>query len=751
MAINVKDKLVTVESLGIAYSTEQGARQEADQALSTRIDNIVAPDGDPSLTEVSDARVSGSTTHNTLKARLDADQAAVGTEIAELKADLGNLDAEINTGSSVLNYIEDKALDDATGEIVDRVGYCVSEKIPVTWTGNAAFDVGSNTELYRAVFFDANDNALNKTGYKIPASTGGITYRVINIASQSWASQASYVRFSFKKGYAGHIYASSTVSYWLAQSVQVPSVRQNVGDLGSLDTTEKNSLVGAINEVRSDIPEISLPIQPKDTSFFHVASNLINPDTTVAGEYVNQVTGEFATNTNQRRTDYIKVISGQKYLIKSEGGTAIEVRYAFFNNSKTFVAQSGAIVSGQTYYVVTAPSNAVYMVVSAPKTIYPLMLAQSEVDIPYDTYGDTYILPEYIKADNALDDVLNLPDKVYAVTGIETNIYFENITEDWTKFSWDVTCSKGMQLERGFRVVPTDAMAGSYPLTIKATLKTNPSLSISKTTTLVISASTAGSGVSKSIIVLGDSTTNAGTPIEKLLGNFSGDVMNVSALGTRGTSPYKHEGRSGWRLESYFTTEYFDYTDGRGHVENPFYNPTSQTFDASYYFDNSGVAKPDWFIVNMGINDMFSMANDVDLQSSITTCLGYLDSIVSSVENASPSTKIGICLTIPPNSSQDAFGKAYSCSQTRDRYKRNNTLWVNAIIEHFESSESVYLIPINACLDTVYNMGMETLPVNARNTDVTYQSPIANGGVHPVESGYWQIADVYTAFLKAQA
>lgn len=92
MAINVKDKLVTVESLGIAYSTEQGARQEADQALSTRIDNIVAPDGDPSLTEVSDARVSGSTTHNTLKARLDADQAAVGTEIAELKADLEDLE-----------------------------------------------------------------------------------------------------------------------------------------------------------------------------------------------------------------------------------------------------------------------------------------------------------------------------------------------------------------------------------------------------------------------------------------------------------------------------------------------------------------------------------------------------------------------------------------------------------------------------------------------------------------------------------
>jgi hypothetical protein len=80
-------------------------------------------------------------------------------------------------------------------------------------------------------------------------------------------------------------------------------------------------------------------------------------------------------------------------------------------------------------------------------------------------------------------------------------------------------------------------------------------------------------------------------------------------------------------------------------------------------------------------------------------------------------------------------------------------LSVQSLIENFSGRESerVYIIPINACLDTVYNMGMETLPVNARNTDVTYQSPIANGGVHPVTSGYWQIADVYTAFIKANA
>ena len=229
--------------------------------------------------------------------------------------------------------------------------------------------------------------------------------------------------------------------------------------------------------------------------------------------------------------------------------------------------------------------------------------------------------------------------------------------------------------------------------------------------------------------------------------------MNLSTLGTRGTSPNLHEGRSGWKLETYFTTEYKDYTDGRGHVENPFYNPISQTFDTSYYFANSGVSVPDFFVVNMGINDVFNPNNDTNLATAIDQFVDYMDAIIISLRTVSQTLKICICCTIPPNHSQDAFGKAYKCDQTRNRCKRNNAMLVNRIISEYDNreSEGIYLIPIHTNLDTVYNMGMDTLPVNARNTDVTYQSPIFNGGVHPVESGYWQIADVYTAFIKAQA
>lgn len=95
MTTNLKDKLITLESLGIVYSEEQDTREAADLALSTRIDNIVAPEGDPSLSEVADARVSGSTTYANLKARLDADKASIGEEVDEIKADLEDLDERV--------------------------------------------------------------------------------------------------------------------------------------------------------------------------------------------------------------------------------------------------------------------------------------------------------------------------------------------------------------------------------------------------------------------------------------------------------------------------------------------------------------------------------------------------------------------------------------------------------------------------------------------------------------------------------
>ena len=676
-----------------------------------------------------------------------ADAKKTGDAIASLNGALENLNDTVN-GQHVINYIDGKNLDSASGALVDETGCCVSDFIPITWPGRGTYFCNDSTKLtYRISFYDSSKTLIQRA-FQNPSNIDGPEYRSVDHETQVTQGTPAFVRFSFKSGTVGKIMnANRTADYWVAESTSSGGIVTDIGDLSELVTEEKESLVGAINEVIESIPSLPDKITPKDTTFFVSSVNLVNPDTYVSGQFVNQTNGNFVNNESHKRTDYITVEPNESYFCVTSDNVARDTRYAFYKSDKTFIS-GGLITASQGLQVITSPANAAYMVMSM-STKQDFMVAQTDTVIPFEPYA-LYIDKQYINLGSG-DIVMNLPTKIYAVVGYELNIYFENIVEDWTKYDWDVVCTVGKQMERGYTITPTASDVGTKTLTIKVTDEYGNVKSV--ISSLIITSASAGSDSSKSVIILGDSTTNNGTVIEKLNANFASDVMNLSTLGTRGTSPNLHEGRSGWKLETYFTTEYKDYTDGRGHVENPFYNPISQTFDTSYYFANSGVSVPDFFVVNMGINDVFNPNNDTNLATAIDQFVDYMDAIIISLRTVSQTLKICICCTIPPNHSQDAFGKAYKCDQTRNRCKRNNAMLVNRIISEYDNreSEGIYLIPIHTNLDTVYNMGMETLPVNARNTDVTYQSPIANGGVHPVASGYWQIADVYTAFLKAQA
>lgn len=662
------------------------------------------------------------------------EEAQVGGEVSGLKSAID--------GYTSYNYETNKNIDSTTGNLVDETGTCTSEFIPYTWTGNASYDCGDNNKItYRIEFYDAQKNHLS--GFRNPSSTGDVSYRGINAETQVTGTVA-YVRFSFKSGTTGKIFTNAETSYWVESSTHIKGIWETIGDLSELETTDKTDVVNAINEVKDSIPENPLPISPEETTFFETCLNLANPDDFVAGEYVNQTNGSFVENSSYTRTGYIPVIGGEKYCIINSEDYNAGIRYVFYKSDKSYISGDSVNLS-DIGNIVTAPISAAYIVISGNTNRFPFMVAKSATKINYVAYFQTHMRSQYIIEDIS-DLIVNLPSKVYAVVGIETNIYYENLVEDWENYRFNVSCSKGNDMKRGYTITPQETDVGTYTLTI---VIYNKDWTSSKTvsTTLVIASANAGSGATESLLVLGDSTTANGTTIVKLHANFDEDVMGITTVGTLGTAPNNMEGRGGWTFEFYNTLA------ERNSVTNPFFNPTSQTFDANYYFENTGVTKPDWFFINLGINDMFNYVSDSSLNAQIDRCVDWCDDMITSIKSASASTKIGICITIPPNDSQDAFGKAYGCAQTRDRYKRNNLLWVHRLIEEYDdrTDEKIYLVPIYTNLDTVYNMGMETIPVNARNTAMTYDSPIANGGVHPVESGYWQIADVYTAFLKAHA
>lgn len=716
-----------ISSEDAKLNTEISQRKTADSLLQSQIDQIVAPSGQaPSAAEVQNARIGvDGTTYDTLgnairgQFKNASDKMGLFDDVAReatanrwdsetVQNGLLHTNGQVYTGTTYDVYCYNDIGDVNQGDVVKSYKVNIGQSETIVSAEN----------MQRVVAYDSSGNVVSSAGavitssYTVPAGVASLKVSITKAVSND-----HYMVLVNEDTPTDYIpYSPAGVYYVSGEASMVPEV---VYEYGEKQVTAKNC------------------------RFMVGSKNLIDPEKVLKDLFINQTNGEVGTADGHYVSGFIRVKPNSRYTFSAKD--PMTLRYCWYDEHRKFI--NGVFYDGNTtsLYLVS-PQRAVYFRCSiyGGFELHRLQFEEGGVATEYHPYDYGYLRPEYFPT-TASGIYLNVPSKVYALVGYETNIYFENITEKWDRYSWNVDCPVGMQLERGFRITPSEEDVGSYTLSITA--DADGSTAYTSTTLVVVSAS-AGSGTNKKIIVLGDSTTNNGIAVTKLNTNFSSDQMNISTIGTRGTSPNKHEGRSGWTFSAYFNPP--NEGDIALGVENPFYNPSSKTFDASYYFSNSGVAVPDWFFINLGINDVFSYQTDSDVKEKINEMISRCDNMISSIQNANSSIKIGLCLTIPPNHSQDAFGKAYKTGQTRDRYKRNNLLMVRYFIDKYDNREAdgIYLIPINLCLDTVYNMGMETLPVNARNTSVTYESPILNGGVHPVESGYWQIADVYTAFLK---
>ena len=149
----------------------------------------------------------------------------------------------------------------------------------------------------------------------------------------------------------------------------------------------------------------------------------------------------------------------------------------------------------------------------------------------------------------------------------------------------------------------------------------------------------------------------------------------------------------------------------------------------------------------LGPNDIFSY-QDETITAGIEEMLGHYDKLIEMVKAASPATRIGVMLPVPPAASQDAFGNNYANSQTRWQYKRNQHALVLEMIKRYANRQSdrVQLIPTHLNLDSVHNYPTETVTPNAHaEMKVVRQS----NGVHPAATGYRQIGDTVFAWLAS--
>lgn len=117
-----------------------------------------------------------------------------------------------------------------------------------------------------------------------------------------------------------------------------------------------------------------------------------------------------------------------------------------------------------------------------------------------------------------------------------------------------------------------------------------------------------------SLLCIGDSTVDHDVMTAKIKSFFTENGKTVTLLGTLGDGKgtgNNNEGRAGWTTSDYFTNKTYD------GVVNPFYNPSSQTFDFAYYMRNHNYSSVDFVAIQLGINDLYNFDDTVTLHVSV--------------------------------------------------------------------------------------------------------------------------------------
>lgn len=368
---------------------------------------------------------------------------------------------------------------------------------------------------------------------------------------------------------------------------------------------------------------------------------------------------------------------------------------------------------------------------------------------------------------------LHLPtdaqNAIRCLEGREFNLYFDNVLRitsadgavmDPRDFLIDVTCAKGEQFGNFWRYTPTGADAGSTTLTVAVYDRTRTTAYASKTATLVtVALAHPAVPVARKLLVIGDSTVAAGKSLAELVNLFDGDSQYALTLvgsndGNKGDSgsvsrAIACDAVSGWTFNRFATDTTTAWTEinGGARTGSPFVSGGVFNFGAYLTAQSITLTTGDWVIINLGINDVFGSTTDADATAINLTVAGILTGWIASIKAAVSGIRIGICLPIPPAASQDAFGDSYGCGQTRLRYNRNRALLVEDFLRNYDDdvTAGVYVVPINANIDTVNNFPVITAAHNARNSATASRQ---SNGVHPADSGYFQTADTWRAFLK---
>lgn len=339
---------------------------------------------------------------------------------------------------------------------------------------------------------------------------------------------------------------------------------------------------------------------------------------------------------------------------------------------------------------------------------------------------------------------LTLPPLCYAVVGVPTSIYYDNIilAEKPDGYRFAVRCELGTTEDRRWTVAPTAGDVGDHPLSITISDGNGRLVERGKLILRVVPAD-AGAGRGVRLLIVGDSLTHATAypnEIARLLSRPGNPTWTM--LGTH-RPPFAakgvgHEGYGGWTWEM-FASHYVATPDPSKNIRSsPFVFAVDgkPALDLPRYFRSScGGQPPDFITFLLGINDCFSAKadNPAAIDARIDAMFTHADKLIAAFRQAAPKAELGICLTTPPNSRESGFEANYQGAYHRWGWKSIQHRLVQRELEHFGSRECerIFAVPTELNLD----------PVDGYPAD---------NAAHPNEAGYRQVGASIYAWIKSR-
>jgi lysophospholipase L1-like esterase len=337
---------------------------------------------------------------------------------------------------------------------------------------------------------------------------------------------------------------------------------------------------------------------------------------------------------------------------------------------------------------------------------------------------------------------LVIPDTIYAVEGVETNVYFDNVFLSVSPGSYvfDVDCRKGNNFKKKWSFTPGKRDIGKYKWILRVIGKNG--LVAKKEIKLVVAPADAGKGRKITLLMVGDSITDVTTFPKRVHALFQKNGNpELTMIGTRPAvaknGSMAHEGYAGWAWNSFLKRGPFIVKkNGNPELDIPAYF-------AKY---NNGIA-PDFITIQLGVNDIFG-SRDYIIYNTLYNIERNMDTLVNAFRKAAPNAVIGIGLPTPC-ASQDGMGRIYRCGQTKYQYTKNRLMLSEMVIRKYGKSadKKIFVIPMYNNLDCEHNFPMQEYPVNSGNPA---KISMPKDGLHPAEPGGNQLGDTLYAWIKYQ-